>query len=59
MEIDLHPDTVAFLLIEFDDILQNCNLEERAFEDIANLLNLLTNISNGTIHVNLPHKILT
>lgn len=56
MEIDLHPDTVAFLLIEFDDILQNCNLEEHTFEDIANLLNLLTNISNGTIHVNLPAR---
>ena len=54
MEIDLHPETVAFLIIEFDDILQNCNLEEHTFENIANLLNLLANMDKGgTIHINL------
>jgi hypothetical protein len=54
MEIDLKPETIAFLLVEFDDVLQNCNLEEPVFEDIANLLNLLANMDKGsTIHVNL------
>jgi hypothetical protein len=54
MEIDLHPDTVAFLLVEFDDMLQNLHLEETVFENIANLLNLLANMDKGsTIHVNL------
>ena len=53
MEIDLHPDTVAFLVYEFDDMLKHGNLGGQDFEDIANLLNLLTNIGKGTIHVNL------
>lgn len=54
--INLHPDTVAFLMIEFDDILQNCNLEEDAFEDIANLLNLLADIEISEILVCLPDR---
>ena len=54
MELDLKPETVAFLMLEFDDMLQNCELEEPVFENIANLLNLLANMQRGsTIHVNL------
>jgi hypothetical protein len=51
MQIKLHPDTIAFLTFEFEDILQNCHLEEPTFEDIANLLNLLTNIGEETISI--------
>lgn len=54
--INLHPDTVAFLMIEFDDILQNCNLENDAFEDIANLLNLLADIEISSIEIALPDR---
>ena len=58
MEIDIHPDTVAFLVAEFDDMLQHLpeeiDLEEIVFEDLANLLNLLAYMERGsTIHVNL------
>lgn len=54
MEIDLRPETVAFLMTEFDDMLQNLHLEETVFENLANLLNLLANMERGsTIHVNL------
>jgi hypothetical protein len=54
--INLHPNTVAFLLIEFDDILQNCNLEDDAFEDIANLLSLLADIDISSIEIALPDR---
>jgi hypothetical protein len=53
MELYLSPETIAFLLLELDDILNHCNLEEIVYEDIANLINLLANTGQGSIHLNL------
>jgi hypothetical protein len=52
-EIDLHPETVAFMVIEIEEILAHMAVDDPVFEDLANLLNLLVNIGKGTIHVNL------
>lgn len=54
MEADLLPETVAFLLLEFEDMLNHCNLEENVFDNIADVIYLLANVERGTtIHLNL------
>lgn len=42
MELRLHQETLDWLCnIELPDILENCGLEDPAFDDIANLLQCL------------------
>jgi hypothetical protein len=54
MEINLHPNTVAGLIFEFEDLLKHGDLEGQEFEDIANLLNLFVTMDKGsTIHIHL------
>lgn len=54
MEMDLSPETIDFLReIELPDLMENCDLPDPIFDDIARLLYLLTNSIGGTIHLNL------
>lgn len=57
-EIFLDKETVDFLTkIELPDLLENCDLQGKVFENIADLLGLLWHAKTGridTIQLNMP-----